>query len=240
MTRVVATPKRRVRSTADSLLIHDMKNIWFRLNLLLSNLDEHYDDPEFKRSVVEHLHATLAKIESIVGRSAAHQDSILIKVSLDLNDLVRQVLQNTKLAPLRGGNGGDRPNVVTSLDPMPRVWGDPYYLEDALASIFHNAFEAAAMSGSQVSISTGEQRRNHRRLAVIEVNDDGPGMTEEFVRDRLFQPFQTTKTSGVGLGLYTARQIILFHRGELDIRTRLGEGTTVQVRLPAARAESAP
>ncbi|HKB79116.1 MAG TPA: ATP-binding protein [Thermoanaerobaculia bacterium] len=232
MTRLETTPKRRVRSTADSLLIHDMKNIWFRLNLLLSNLDEHYGDPEFKRSVVEHLGATLAKIESIVGRSAAHQDSILIKVSLDLNDLVLQV--SRRRTPPRSGNGGEHLDVELTLGDIPHVWGDPYYLEDALASIFHNAFEAAAMAGSRVGVRTFTQRRK----AVIEIADDGPGMTEEFVRDRLFQPFQTTKTAGVGLGLYTARQIILFHRGELDIRSRPGEGTTVQVRLPAARAEA--
>jgi len=233
MTRAAAAPKRRVRSTADSLLIHDMKNMWFRLNLLLSNLDEHYGDPEFKRSVVEHLNATLAKIESIVGRSAAHQDSILIKVSLDLNELVRQVLHRTRHSPVRSGNG-DGLHVDASFGDLPRIWGDPYYLEDALASIFHNAFEAAATAGSKVDVRTFAQRRK----AVIEIRDDGPGMTEEFVRERLFQPFQTTKASGVGLGLYTARQIILFHRGELDIHSRSGEGTTVQVRLPAARAES--
>ena len=237
MARRSPAPKRRVRSAIDKVLIHDMKNIWFRLNLLLDNLDEHYGDPEFKLSVVDHLHATLDKIEAIVGRSAAHQDGVLIKVSLDLNDLVQQVLRSAQLAPLRGGNGGAL-RVTTAFDNPPRVWGDPYYLGDALTSIFHNAFEAAASAGSQVNIRTSEQKRNHRRVALIEIKDDGPGMSEDFVRERLFQPFQTTKLGGVGLGLYTANQIILFHRGELDVQSQPGHGTTVRVRLPAARREA--
>ena len=128
MARRSPAPKRRVRSAIDKVLIHDMKNIWFRLNLLLGNLDEHYGDPEFKLSVVDHLHATLDKIEAIVGRSAAHQDGVLIKVSLDLNDLVQQVLHSAQLAPLRGGNGGAL-RVTTAFDNPPRVWGDPYYTE---------------------------------------------------------------------------------------------------------------
>ena len=54
------------------------------------------------------------------------------------------------------------------------------------------------------------------------------------VRLRLFRPFQTTKPDGVGLGLYSARQIVGLHRGTIGVRSAPGAGTTVRIALPAA------
>jgi signal transduction histidine kinase len=227
--------RRRLRSTMDSVLIHDMKNMEFRLNLLLSNLEEHYGDPDFKRSVVAHLNATLEKIETIVDRWAAHEDAVLIKVSLDLNDLVREVVRETEHVPLREGNGSAKGlQIHATHGEIPHVWGDPYYLHDAFASIFHNAFEAASASGSSVHVTTREQKARRKRYVVIEISDDGAGMTPEFVQRHLFRPFKTTKPNGVGLGLYTARQIILFHRGDIEVLSEKGRGTRVRISLPAA------
>lgn len=227
--------RRRLRSTMDSVLIHDMKNMEFRLNLLLSNLDEHYGDPDFKRSVVAHLNATLEKIESIVDRWSTHQDAVLIKVSLDLNDLVREVVREMEQAPMREGNGSANGLRIQAMHgEIPGVWGDPYYLHDAFSSIFHNAFEAASASGSSVHVITREENVRRKRNVVIEISDDGAGMTPEFVEQHLFRPFKTTKTNGVGLGLYTARQIILFHRGDIEVRSEKGRGTQVRISLPAA------
>jgi signal transduction histidine kinase len=59
-------------------------------------------------------------------------------------------------------------------------------------------------------------------------------MSVEFVRDRLFQPFQTTKSDGVGLGLFTAGQIVRHHGGMIRIRSGAGEGTVVRLSFPAA------
>ena len=60
---------RQIRSTVDSILLHDMKNLGFRLSLLLSNLEEHYGDPDFKRSVVELLHGTFEQARTTLGTS---------------------------------------------------------------------------------------------------------------------------------------------------------------------------
>lgn len=217
----------------DSMMIHDMKNMEFRLNLLLSNLEEHYGDPDFKRSVIAHLNATLEKIESIVARWAAHQDSILIKVALDLNGLMRPIVEGLAGTPLRSRDESKRLRLTTNFGEIPRVWGDPYYLEEAFSSVFNNALEAASTSGSTVHVRTFEQKRKHRRV-VVEISDDGAGMPQEFLRERLFRPFQTTKPNGVGLGLYTTKQILQLHHGNIDIYSEPGGGTKVRITLPAA------
>lgn len=225
----------RLRSTRDRVLIHDIKNMGFRLQLLLSNLEEHYEDPEFKRSVQELLSSTVERLDRIVGRFSAHEDAVLIKVSLDLNGVLRQVA--AAASPRRSGaNPSGLPRLSTALGAIPPVWGDPYYLRDAFQSLVENALEAAAPDGKVVirAFSTGSGRKVR---AAVEIIDNGSGMSADFVRDGLFQPFQTTKPDGVGLGLFTAGQIVRHHRGSIRVLSHPGGGTVVRLSFPAALAE---
>jgi signal transduction histidine kinase len=223
---------RRVRSAMDSVLIHDVKNVEQRLSLLLQNLDEHYGDPDFKRSVVELLNSTVEKLDAIAGRYAAHQDALLIKVPLDLPALAADVARSAR--PKGAADRRRAPVRVEVDDALPTVWGDPHYLKDALLSVVQNALEAAGEDG-HVTVSVRGERRRGRPQAAIVVEDDGPGMTPEFVADRLFRPLQTTKPDGVGLGLYTARQILGFHGGDIRVDSRPGDGTRVTLTLPGEK-----
>jgi signal transduction histidine kinase len=228
---------RKLRDTIDRVLIHDIKNMGFRLEMLRSNLDEHYGEPEFKRSVQELLAATAEKLDRIVGHWSEPEDAVLIKVSLDVNGLVREVVA----APLRRGgresrSAGRLARLSLALGEVPPVWGDPYYLRDALASLVDNALEAAGPEGKVLvrSFSTGKGARQRAHLEII---DNGPGMSPDFVRDRLFEPFQTTKPDGVGLGVFTAKQIVRHHRGTVRVRSGPGEGTVIRVSFPAAQSQ---
>jgi signal transduction histidine kinase len=75
---------------------------------------------------------------------------------------------------------------------------------------------------------------------VLDIVDRGPGMTPEFVRDRLFQPFATTKSGGHGIGAYQARELLRESGGDLIVLSRPGNGTTMRIVLPAVSAFSAP
>jgi signal transduction histidine kinase len=222
------SPK-RLRSTLDRVLVHDVKNMSFRLRLLLSNLDEHWEDPEFRATVRALLASTVERLEEIAGRFVAHEDAVLIKVALDVNDLVAEVARRP---PRRGRRDGSTQAALSlALGETPRIWGDPYYVGDAIASLVENAFEAAAPSGKVLvrTYATGGPRRPR---AVIEVIDNGAGMSTEFLRDRLFQPYETTKSGGVGLGLSTAQQIVRVHRGTMRVLSQSGGGTIVRLSFP--------
>ncbi|MDT5263185.1 MAG: hypothetical protein QOC61_2189, partial [Acidobacteriota bacterium] len=65
------------------------------------------------------------------------------------------------------------------------------------------------------------------------VADTGTGMSEEFVSTRLFRPFATTKNKGIGLGLFTCREIVETHGGRLEVESRVGAGTRFRVVLPS-------
>ncbi|MEP6801027.1 MAG: ATP-binding protein [Acidobacteriota bacterium] len=221
-----------MRSTLDRVLIHDIKNMGFRLELLLSNLEAHYEDPEFKQAVADLLRSTVDRLDGIVGRFSAHEESVLMKVGLDLNGVLREVAERAmRRARRSAGESSCLPVLSLSLGELPEIWGDPYYLTDALTSLIENALEATPPEGRVVVRSFTENSRRRPR-ASIEVIDTGTGMSHEFMRDRLFRAFETTKPDGVGLGLATANQIVRFHQGSLRVLSEPGGGTIVRLSFP--------
>ena len=91
--------------------------------------------------------------------------------------------------------------------------------------------EASSPAGKVVvrSFPTGNGRRSR---AVVEIIDNGSGMSPEFIRESLFQPFATTKPNGVGLGLFTAAQIVRYHGGTMRVLSQPGGGTVVRLGVP--------
>jgi signal transduction histidine kinase len=100
-------------------------------------------------------------------------------------------------------------------------------LERVIGHLLQNAIDASEPSGLiSVRLEPDE------RFALIAVSDNGIGMTPEFIRDCLFKPFQTTKPSGMGIGVYESAQYIAGLGGEMRVDSRPGDGTDVRVRLP--------
>jgi signal transduction histidine kinase len=67
---------------------------------------------------------------------------------------------------------------------------------------------------------------------VVEIADTGSGMTEEFIRERLFKPFESTKSAGMGIGVFESREYIHELGGTLDVTSTPAVGTTFKVVLP--------
>jgi len=78
------------------------------------------------------------------------------------------------------------------------------------------------------------------RFIAIVVADQGPGMTPEFVRERLFKPFETTKQAGMGIGVYESAQYVNGLGGEIQVESRPGAGTRVCVKIPRAEVSARP
>jgi signal transduction histidine kinase len=216
------------------VLIHDIKNMGFRLQMLRQNLDSHYGDPEFKQTVQDLLASTIERLDGIVGRWSEEQH-VLIKVALDVNGLLREIAGGAtrRGARLDRAQAAKLPALTLALGPVPQIWADPYFLRDAFSSLIENALEAAAPSG-KVLIRSFSETRGARGRVVVEIIDNGAGMSEEFVRERLFRPFQTTKPDGVGLGLFTANQIVRHHGGSIRVGSVADEGTVIRLGFPAA------
>ena len=103
---------------------------------------------------------------------------------------------------------------------------DPDMLLQVLMNLLKNSISATS-AGGEVSLSTHEEQHHIR----IVVSDNGVGMTEQD-RDKMFDPFFTTRKTGTGLGLAVSHQIVEQLNGSFEVRTAPGEGTSVTIVLP--------
>lgn len=115
---------------------------------------------------------------------------------------------------------------------LPRIQGDPEQLKEVLANLVENSCEAMKGKGGTIFIyEEVDTAGPGGRFAVIRLADTGPGIPEN-IREKLFQPFFTTKEEGSGLGLSIASRIIEEHGGTVRCESRMGEGASFIITLP--------
>ena len=115
---------------------------------------------------------------------------------------------------------------------LPEIEGDPEQLKEVLVNLMVNACEAMGEGGKIFIREEEGVTRPMGRVCVLRVSDNGPGIPES-VRDKILQPFFSTKEEGTGLGLSIAARIIEDHGGCLNFRSRTGKGTTFTITLPS-------
>jgi signal transduction histidine kinase len=119
---------------------------------------------------------------------------------------------------------------------LPPVLADSEQLRQVLLNLLKNAVEATS-PGGRIRVSTSaEVDAEGRTMVVVRVSDTGPGMTEE-TRQRIFEPFFSTKDEGTGLGLCIAARIMVRHQGRLVLESSSHQGTTFAIHIPAAATE---
>jgi signal transduction histidine kinase len=117
---------------------------------------------------------------------------------------------------------------------LPKIWADPDQLKEVLANLLVNAVEVM-VNGGVITIREEENPGTPLGPAVvIRVSDNGPGIPES-VRDKIFQPFFSTKEEGTGLGLSIATRIIEDHGGRLELESKTNEGATFIITLPLGK-----
>ena len=201
-----------------AFVVHDLKNIVTQLSLMLKNAKRLRDNPEF-------------------------QEDMLLTVESSLDKMRRLVLQLREGAvPPDGARGVELRSVAGKLEKMVQTAGRQLEmiidgplatrgheerLERVLGHLVQNALDATPPDGRvwlKIDRHSGQVR--------VEVGDTGHGMSEEFVRTRLFKPFSSTKRSGMGIGSYESAQYIHELGGTIDVRSAPGQGTVMSVLLP--------
>jgi C4-dicarboxylate-specific signal transduction histidine kinase len=154
--------------------------------------------------------------------------------SLDLNAVASEVLSLSQ-GELRRRRVTLRADLA---ERLPAVVGDAVQLQQVILNLLLNAAEAMSASADrprQILVRTEPEAANHVRLSV---QDTGTGF-EPLDAERLFEPFYTTKSGGMGIGLSVSRSIIDSHRGRLWAQPNIGAGATFAFSIPAhASAES--
>ncbi len=186
---------------------------------LLKKTDE--DDPT--RAWANAIAEEARRIEQMVERfEMLAQRKTSFFAQEDLNAIVRSTLEML-LPELKA----KRISLVTEICSEPLVGRyNKHLLKVALSHLVRNAVEATRPGGS-VMVRTAMEPK----FAVLIIHDTGRGMPEDVV-EKVFVPFYTTKIGGTGLGMVFVRQIVDEHRGIITLDSRVGQGTTVTIRLP--------
>ena len=206
--------------TMATFFVHDLKNTAWTLSLLVDNLRQHFDRPEFRDEAVRAVSKSVARINDLVRRIGSLRDELrLNRAQADVNELAEAALQECA--------GMTDVKLVKNLAPLPPLDVDREQLHKVIVNLLVNAKEASR-PGGEIRLHTS-QRNGH---GVLAVEDDGCGMSAEFLKQRLFKPFQTTKKKGIGIGMFQSKMIVEAHGGRMEVDSEEGRGTTFRVLLP--------
>ncbi len=213
-----------------TFVVHDLKNLLSQHSLLLSNAERHKDNPEFQQDMLETLAHSVQKMTALLQRLSRGEGGERAGAAPAATDMIAPLATVVRRAVAAYASARPRPELAPAEEDL-YTMADEQRLERVLAHLLQNAVEATPPHGSiRVAL------RRHGEAALIELRDSGAGMSEAFVRDRLFRPFETTKAAGMGIGVYESREYIRELGGRLEVDSRPGAGTTFRVILPLHRS----
>ncbi len=209
-------------------MVHDLKNIASELEMVSINAKKHIANPEFVEDAFETVENAAGDINRLLAQLRNRRAQIENKVNIDLVELVTEVvLSKQHQLPSPQFNVSDEPYKV-SLEKS--------RLTNVLAHLIENAQQATENDG-EIIISLfrdkGRDKDRDKEMYVIEIKDTGHGMDEDFIRNRLFKPFDTTKgNAGMGIGMYESREFIRQLGGDIDVQSKPEKGSIISLRIP--------
>jgi putative PEP-CTERM system histidine kinase len=208
-----------------AFVVHDLKNIVTQLSLMMKNAKRLADNPEFQQDMLMTVENSLDRMRQLMLQLREGATPPGTTVGVNLAELSRRV---AGVAAARG-----RVLELGLVDAV-ATRGHEERLERILGHVVQNSMDATDPSG-RVWLSLdrfGGQAR-------VQVGDTGRGMTQDFIRDRLFKPFQTTKQAGMGIGAYESFQYVQELGGSIEVTSELNKGTMVTILLPLFENQNA-
>ncbi|MGB5261118.1 MAG: XrtA/PEP-CTERM system histidine kinase PrsK, partial [Gammaproteobacteria bacterium] len=211
-------------SRLSSYVMHDLKNLIAQLSLVVSNAARHKGNPHFMEDAITTVDNSVQKMNKLLEhlRSDSMQvnEATPIEVCNILGDVVI-TMSNNKPAPRLDCQ-------VTGI----HVIADSDRFGAIVGHLIRNAQDATPADGQLIVRLF--KREDH---AIIEVQDSGSGMDDTFIKERLFRPFDSTKgKAGMGIGAYEVRDYVHKLGGDLEVISRVDEGSTFRIRLPVSDA----
>lgn len=201
-----------------TFMVHDLKNLVSQFSLLLSNVEKHKNNPEFQKDMVDTLDSSVQKMKRLLHKLNVG-NPVDEPVPLDVERLLRQVVAAKSFA--------DPKPEIEVLAAGLEIMADWASLERVVGNLVQNAVEATPRDGRVSVRLTGDER-----LAIVEIEDTGHGMSEAFIQERLFKPFESTKAAGMGIGVFESREYVRELGGQFEVSSQPGVGTTFRLMLP--------
>ena len=211
-----------------AMLTHDLKNAIEGLSLTVSNMERHFDNEQFRIDALKGLTNATDKLKALVARLSRPVNTLSGEhkrpTETDLVPILKHVIAMTaEQASAKHTLQSKLPDKLYALADAARV-------EEVVENLILNALEAMGDKSGTLTVEAGPDANGAPSFSV---SDTGPGMSPTFIETRLFRPFATTKKNGIGLGLYTCREVIRASGGAIEVQSVEGAGTTFRVVLPS-------
>ncbi len=219
-------------------IAHEVKNPLASIEVMAGLLRRHLGDREDLRGLLTDIINEAKMANAIVLEVLEFVRPLRLEV--DRTSITQIVHEAITLAESKVQRR--RTAVDVEIPPgLPPILGDHHQLCQVVTNLLTNAFEALDGQGAvrirASHVASGDPARPSS--VMIEVSDDGPGITGD-VTDKIFSPFFTTKPQGSGLGLAIVRKIMDAHEGRIDINSAPGRGATFRLTLPVIAPGSLP
>ncbi|MDN3652438.1 PEP-CTERM system histidine kinase PrsK [Thalassotalea ponticola] len=205
-----------------AFVLHDLKNIQAQLSLITRNAERHRDNPEFVDDVfatVESASARIAKVVSQLQNKSKDVNQGHRHELINVSELLHQCAQQSQ---------SDKVKISSSVPPELYVTADKDGLHNVFLHLLQNAKEACQPDGLINIVG-----RQDEQQVVVDISDNGCGMSSDFINQSLFEPFTTTKgNAGMGIGVFEAKQFIEEYQGTIDVTSELGKGSCFTLSLP--------
>ncbi|HEX7455163.1 MAG TPA: XrtA/PEP-CTERM system histidine kinase PrsK [Gallionella sp.] len=201
-----------------AFVVHDLKNIVTQLSLMIKNAERHRDNPEFQRDMLSTVQNSVERMRQLMLQLREGATPVGVVCGVDLAAIVHRI----KIA-----KAGQLPELDLHVEESVIARGHEERIERVIGHMVQNALDATDSSGI-VEVIVGRLDG----MALVEVSDTGGGMSPEFVRERLFKPFQTTKQAGMGIGAYESFQYVQELGGKIQVDSTPNVGTRVKMLLP--------
>lgn len=202
-----------------AFVVHDLKNLVAQLSLMVANAQKYKHEPEFQDDMISTVENSVEKMNKLLAQLRSGNSGLGGDSNINLASLLQETIDSKNAYRLK-------PVLQKYIEDI-FVRADRERLLRVIGHIIQNAIEATPYDGS---VEVRINRKNN--TAIIEVEDNGRGMDEAFIRERLFRPFDSTKGSGMGIGAYECREYIRELGGQVDVASVVGKGTTFNIELP--------
>jgi len=208
-----------------AFVMHDLKNLIAQQALVVENAAKHKENPAFIEDAISTIDNSVKRMSNLLQKLQQKDQASSPSVGkVDLNKILVDACKKCH----------DRYPIpsLRLADTSPKISADRDHFEMIVVHLIKNAQEATNKDGFiDVTLTVSDTIK-------IEVEDNGEGMSDQFIKERLFKPFDSTKSGkGMGIGVYQAREFVKSLRGEFTVDSTLGEGSVFTLTFPINSTE---
>lgn len=209
-----------------AFVLHDLKNVLAQVDLILCNAEQHKHNPEFIDDTFDTLEHTKTRMERML-KQLTEKKSVQghVEEGKLLSELIRSVISKQ----------------CQSLSPCPKLTvveevSVPVDSEKCSNVIYHLVSNAQQATPDEGEVLVKVTISHDRQFQIVKITDTGCGMEDDFILNRLFKPFDTTKgNAGMGIGAFDAKSYMESIGGNIDVTSEVGKGSEFTLHFPIGK-----